>query len=98
MRPIPAETSADPIPPECVTAAGGGTAGHGAPVPVRRVRDGGGTLAELPAQAVDRARVVKWQTRWLQVPVLARACGFKSRLAHRNDPLNGSMILGAGIR
>ena len=23
-----------------------------------------------------------WQTRWLQVPVLARACGFKSRLAH----------------
>ena len=28
------------------------------------------------------ARVAKWQTRWLQVPVPARACGFKSRLAH----------------
>jgi hypothetical protein len=24
-----------------------------------------------------------WQTRWLQVPVLARAWGFKSPLAHR---------------
>lgn len=24
-----------------------------------------------------------WQTRWLQVPVLERACGFKSRLAHQ---------------
>jgi hypothetical protein len=52
-----------------------------------------GTLAELTAQADDSARVVKWQTRWLQVPVLARACGFKSRLAHTEDfvprPLGG---------
>ena len=26
-----------------------------------------------------------WQTRWLQVPVLARACGFNSRLAHQKE-------------
>ena len=25
------------------------------------------------------------QTRWLQVPVSERACGFKSRLAHRGE-------------
>ena len=30
-----------------------------------------------------RARVAEWQTRWLQVPVPARAWGFKSPLAHR---------------
>ena len=51
-------------------------------IPRMTARDGDGSLAELPAQAVGCARVVKWQTRWLQVPVLARACGFKSRLAH----------------
>jgi hypothetical protein len=34
---------------------------------------------------VIRAEVVKWQTRYVQVVVLARACGFKSRLRH---PLN----------
>ena len=28
-------------------------------------------------------RVAKWQTRWLQVPVFERMCGFKSRLAHQ---------------
>ncbi len=28
------------------------------------------------------ARVAEWQTRWLQVPVPARAWGFKSPLAH----------------
>ena len=31
-----------------------------------------------------RARVAEWQTRWLQVPVPARAWGFKSPLAHRS--------------
>ena len=28
------------------------------------------------------ARVAKWQTRWLQVPVFVRTWGFKSPLAH----------------
>jgi hypothetical protein len=28
------------------------------------------------------ARVAKWQTRWLQVPVFERTWGFKSPLAH----------------
>ena len=28
--------------------------------------------------------MAKWQTRWLQVSVSARTCGFKSRLAHNN--------------
>src|SRR5437588_224227 len=28
------------------------------------------------------ARVVEWQTRWTQNPLLARACGFKSRPGH----------------
>ena len=32
------------------------------------------------------ARVAKWQTRWLQVPVPARAWGFKSPLAHEQNP------------
>ena len=32
-------------------------------------------------------RVAKWQTRWLQVPVFERTCGFKSRLAHHNNGL-----------
>jgi hypothetical protein len=27
-----------------------------------------------------------WQTRWLQVPVLERAWGFKSPLAHNSGP------------
>ena len=28
------------------------------------------------------AGVVEWQTRWLQVPVVAIPCGFKSHLLH----------------
>lgn len=36
------------------------------------------------ASVLRRARVAERQTRWLQVPVPARACGFKSRLAHRS--------------
>lgn len=36
----------------------------------------------LRATVLHRARVAKWQTRWLQVPVPARAWGFKSPLAH----------------
>ena len=28
------------------------------------------------------AEVVEWQTRWLQVPVVAIPCGFKSHLLH----------------
>ena len=32
------------------------------------------------------ARVAKWQTRWLQVPVFERTWGFKSPLAHQTKP------------
>ncbi|MEY4997160.1 MAG: hypothetical protein RLY59_564 [Actinomycetota bacterium] len=38
------------------------------------------------AQGHCSARVAKWQTRWLQVPVPARAWGFKSPLAHEQTP------------
>ena len=31
---------------------------------------------------VDYAEVAEWQTRWLQVPVVAISCGFKSHLLH----------------
>ena len=35
-----------------------------------------------------------WQTRWLQVPVFARTCGFKSRLAHqKNSGVNRGFFL-----
>ena len=34
------------------------------------------------------ARVAKWQTRWLQVPVFERTWGFKSPLAHQLGTLN----------
>ena len=40
------------------------------------------------------ARVAKWQTRWLQVPVSARTCGFKSRLAHvRGNPITTQFLI-----
>ena len=42
------------------------------------------------------ARVAKWQTRWLQVPVPSRACGFKSRLAH--DQQNPDFGRGFAVR
>jgi hypothetical protein len=32
------------------------------------------------------ARVAEWQTRWIQVPVPARAWGFNSPLAHQEKP------------
>jgi hypothetical protein len=32
------------------------------------------------------ARVAEWQTRWIQVPVPARAWGFNSPLAHNGAP------------
>ena len=43
----------------------------------------------------DRARVAERQTRWLQVPVSARAWGFKSPLAHhlRTGPSGPVLVL-----
>ena len=40
------------------------------------------------------ARVAKWQTRRLQVPVPARAWGFKSPLAHVSKPAPTRALLG----
>ncbi len=40
-------------------------------------------VTELTAQRSSR-EWRNWQTRWLQVPVPARAWGFKSPLAHEN--------------
>ncbi len=51
-------------------------------------------LNSLDQQFVGHARVAKWQTRWLQVPVSARTCGFKSRLAHvRGIPINAQTLI-----
>ena len=45
-----------------------------------RFEDSGQRSVESTASL--NARVAEWQTRWLQVPVLERAWGFKSPLAH----------------
>jgi hypothetical protein len=42
--------------------------------------------ATLCVLSDGHARVAEWQTRWLQVPVLARVWGFKSPLAHMQNP------------
>ena len=42
------------------------------------------------------ARVAKWQTRRLQVPVPARAWGFKSPLAHVSDTRSDQGFTGGG--
>ena len=41
------------------------------------------TLNSIASVIPSRARVAKWQTRWLQVPVFVRTWGFKSPLAHQ---------------
>ena len=47
-------------------------------------------LARLGAPHVREWR--NWQTRWLQVPVLARVWGFKSPLAHHHQTLRESRL------
>ena len=55
-------------------------------------------VERLTARATVLARVADWQTRWLQVPVPARAWGFKSPLAHTNEmaPDLGFYLSGRG--
>lgn len=51
---------------------------HSPPTP--RMASGGVKVLAFPSSREWR----NWQTRWLQVPVLERAWGFKSPLAHAN--------------
>ena len=44
-----------------------------------------GWWQRLDSVMFSLARVAKWQTRWLQVPVFERTWGFKSPLAHESD-------------
>ena len=40
-----------------------------------------GSVGSIPISSANAA-MVKWQTRWLQVPVLVRVCGFESHWLH----------------